>query len=120
MTLHPSTPIVRSFDMQMAHTFYIEFLEFKVDWQHQHQADLPVYMQISKDACTLHLSEHFADASPGASIRIGCEDLKAYQTQLIQKQYKHAKPSITEQLWGIEMTISDPFGNRLIFFQTVE
>ncbi|AOT08793.1 glyoxalase superfamily protein [Pseudoalteromonas luteoviolacea] len=120
MTFHSPTPIIRSFDRQATHAFYIEFLEFKIDWQHQYQADLPLYMQISKDACIVHVSEHYGDASCGASIRIGCDELKAYQAQLIQKQFKHARPDIVEQPWGLEMTISDPFGNRLVFFQTAK
>ncbi|MDK1286882.1 glyoxalase superfamily protein [Pseudoalteromonas umbrosa] len=120
MTFHCPIPIIRSFDKQVAHAFYIEFLGFKIDWQHQYQADLPMYMQISKDTCILHLSEHYGDASPGMSIRIGCDDLKPYHTQLIEKQFKHARPDIIEQPWGLEMAISDPFGNKLIFFQSAE
>ena len=31
---------------------------------------LPLYMQISKDDCILHLSEHHGDCCPGAAMRI--------------------------------------------------
>ncbi|MCG7549299.1 glyoxalase superfamily protein [Pseudoalteromonas sp. Of7M-16] len=118
MALHSIIPIIRSFDENAAHAFYLEFLGFKLDWKHQFEADLPVYMQISKDSCILHISEHYGDASPGVSIRIECDDLKSYHTQLTAKQFKHARPGISEQPWGIEMAISDPFGNKLIFFQS--
>jgi hypothetical protein len=115
MNLSNPIPILRSFDETKAKEFYVDFLEFKVDWEHRFAADLPLYMQISKGACILHISEHHGDCSPGSALRIEVDDLDSYQKLLLAKQYKNARPGICQQPWGRDMSIADPFGNRLIF-----
>src|SRR5687768_18025800 len=61
-----TTPILRIFDEAKAREFYVDFLGFKVDWEHRFEAGLPLYMQVSRDQCILHLSEHHGDCSPGS------------------------------------------------------
>ena len=113
-------PIFRIFDEDKAKEFYIEYLEFKVDFEHKFEDDFPIYMQVSKDSWFIHLSEHHGDCSPGASVMLEMKGIKDYQEKLLAKQYKHARPGIEETEWDtIEMTISDPFGNRLTFFENV-
>jgi uncharacterized glyoxalase superfamily protein PhnB len=110
------TPILRIFDEAKAREFYIDFLGFKVDWEHRFEPGLPLYMQISKDACVLHLSEHHGDCSPGAAMRIEADDLEAFQRELAAKNYKYARPQIEDMPWGSrDMSVRDPFGNRLTF-----
>ncbi|MEM1143119.1 MAG: glyoxalase superfamily protein [Pseudomonadota bacterium] len=109
-------PILRSFDESKAKEFYIDFLGFNLDWEHRFEEDLPLYFQISMDTCVLHISEHFGDSSPGAALRIEVDDLDSYQQGLLAKKYRHARPGIQEMPWGTrDMTIADPFGNRLTF-----
>lgn len=120
MKLGPITPIFRIFDEAKAKEFYVDFLGFKIDWEHRFADDLPLYMGISKGDCVLHLSGHFGDACPGAALRIAIDDVDAYQQELLAKQYKHARPGVHNQPWGSrEMSIHDPFGNRLIFAMTI-
>jgi uncharacterized glyoxalase superfamily protein PhnB len=108
-------PIIRSFDEAKAKEFYIEFLEFKVDWEHRFEDGTPLYMQISKGGCVIHVSEHHGDSCPGSSLRIEIDELDVFQKHLSDKKYKNARPGITDQLWGRDMSIADPFGNRVIF-----
>lgn len=108
-------PILRIFDEAKAREFYVAFLGFTVDFEHRFEPGLPLYMQVSRDSCVLHLSEHHGDASPGAAIRIETSELDAFQAELIAKQYGFARPGIDEQPWGRDMPVKDPFGNRLIF-----
>jgi uncharacterized glyoxalase superfamily protein PhnB len=71
-------------------------------------------MQISKDGCILHLSEHRGDGSPGAAMRIETTGLEAFQMELAAKGYKYARPEIQEMPWGSkDLSVRDPFGNRL-------
>lgn len=70
MHLGKVTPILRIFDEAKALEFYVDFLGFKVDWQHRFEANYPLYLQVSLGDCVLHLSEHHGDASPGAAVRI--------------------------------------------------
>lgn len=118
MQLGTVTPILRTFDEAKTEEFYIGFLGFKVDWQHRFEDNFPLYLQVSFGACVLHLSEHHGDASPGAAVRIQAAGLDAYLQQLQAKDYRFAKPQIEETPWGTrEMSIKDPFGNRLVFVE---
>lgn len=114
--LQPPIPILRSFDEAKAREFYLDFLGFKVVFEHRFEPNTPLYMGIHRDRCELHLSEHFGDASPGASMRIEMPDVHDFCAELNAKQYRHARPGVMRQPWGMDdMTISDPFGNKLIF-----
>jgi uncharacterized glyoxalase superfamily protein PhnB len=116
----PVTPILRIFDVQKALEFYRDFLGFTIDWEHRFGPDLPLYTQISRDGAVLHLSEHFGDGTPGTRIRIETSGLEAYQAWLLAKQYRNARPGIVTQEWGERsMTIADPFGNYLSFFERI-
>jgi uncharacterized glyoxalase superfamily protein PhnB len=116
MKFNSPIPILRSFDEVKAKEFYVNFLGFNIDWQHRFDDNTPLYMQLSKSDCIIHLSEHHGDSSPGASLRISTKYLDAYQKELLEKKYKNARPGIQDMPWGTrDMAISDPFGNKLIF-----
>jgi uncharacterized glyoxalase superfamily protein PhnB len=111
-----TTPILRIFDEAKAKEFYIDFLGFRIDWEHRFEESFPIYMQISKDGCIIHLSEHHGDCNPGAAMRIETNELEAFQQELLAKGYKYARPGIEEMPWGSrDMSVTDPFGNRLTF-----
>ena len=116
MALANTTPILRIFDEAKAREFYVDFLGFKVDWQHRFEPGLPIYLQVSRGACVLHLTEHHGDASPGAAMRIQADDLDALYAELNAKQYPYTRPSIEATPWDTrDMSVKDPFGNRLTF-----
>ena len=109
-------PIFRSFDEAKAREFYIDFLGFEVTFEHRFNPDAPLYLGLRLGACELHLSEHFGDGVPGAVIRVQVDDLEPYCAALNAKKYRHARPGILEQSWGMrEMPINDPSGNKIIF-----
>jgi uncharacterized glyoxalase superfamily protein PhnB len=115
-----TTPIVRILDETKAREFYLGFLGFKVDWEHRFEADLPLYMQISRDGCVLHLSEHHGDGNPGAAMRVETSELDAFHRELAARQYKYARPGIEAMPWGSrDMCVKDPFGNRLTFTDAI-
>jgi catechol 2,3-dioxygenase-like lactoylglutathione lyase family enzyme len=109
-------PILRIFDEAKAREFYVDFLGFKVDWEHRFEPALPLYLQISRDGCVLHLSEHHGDGAPGIALRIFTSDLDVFHRELTAKAYKYGRPGIEDTPWGSrDMSIRDPFGNRLTF-----
>lgn len=115
-----TTPILRIFDEAKAREFYVDFLGFTVDWEHRFGEGLPLYMQVSKDGCVLHLSEHHGDCCPGSAMRIQTDRLEEFQRELLAKSYKNSRPGIQEMPWGSrDMPIADPFGNRLTFTSAV-
>jgi uncharacterized glyoxalase superfamily protein PhnB len=120
MNLSKTTPILRIFDENKAREFYIDFLGFRLDWDHRFEESLPLYMQVSRADCVLHLSEHHGDCCPGAAMRIETSAIEDYREELIAKKYKNARPAIHDTPWGSkDMSISDPFGNRLVFTNAI-
>ena len=115
MTLSSATPILRIFDVTLAKDFYLDFLGFTLDWEHRFETDLPLYAQIHRDALRLHLSEHYGDASPGATVFIPVSDITTLHAELIARKHPRCRPAIEDVDWGRLMQISDPFGNRLRF-----
>ena len=116
MRLARTTPILRIFDEAKARAFYVDFLGFQVDWEHRFEPGLPLYLQVSRGECMLHLTEHHGDCCPGAAMRIETDDIDALQRELAARQYGYARPAIEDTPWGTrDMSVTDPFGNRLTF-----
>ena len=108
-------PVIRSFDSDRAQAFYIRYLGFRVDWEHRHADHLPLYQQISRSGCLLHVSEHHGDATPGGRCFIPMQQLEAFHAELQAKDYPNLNPGIETVPWGLQITLTDPFGNRLTF-----
>lgn len=118
MKMNEVTPILRMFDVEQTIDFYTRFLGFQVDWEHRFEADFPLYMQISRDHCVLHLSEHYGDACPGSAIRIAIDGIEWYHQQLLAHNYKYARPGLETAPWGTrEIRVTDPSGNRITFYE---
>lgn len=116
MNLSRITPILRSFNEAQTREFYVDFLGFQVDWEHRFEPGLPLYLQVSRGDCVLHLTEHFGDCNPGSAIRIETSGLDEFHAALLAKQFKYSRPGIEDMPWGSrEMSIRDPSGNRLTF-----
>ncbi len=43
------------------------------------------------------------------------DDVHALQRQLIAKPYGYARPQVETMPWGLDLSVKDPFGNRLTF-----
>ncbi|MEO4048976.1 glyoxalase superfamily protein [Pseudomonas sp. CAU 1711] len=120
MRLGNTTPILRIFDENKAREFYVDYLGFRIDWEHRFAPGMPLYPQVSRDGCVLHLSEHHGDACPGAALRIESDALDALHRALEQKGYGYARPVIEAMSWGSrDMSVRDPFGNRLTFTDAI-
>ncbi len=114
-------PILRIFDVEKAKEFYIKILGYNLDWEHAFEESLPLYMQVSKSDCMLHLSEHHGDCSPGAAIRIEVGGIEEFHSMIIKKKYTFANPEIKQTPWQTkEFQIIDPFGNKLIFHEGIQ
>lgn len=120
-TLKGTVPIFRIFDEAKAKEFYLDFLEFNLDWEHRFEENTPLYCQISYGDCVIHLSEHYGDAIPGSSIRIEVEHIEAFHAHVLGKQYKYARHGLETTPWQTrEVRLGDPFGNRLVFYENIK
>ena len=109
-------PILRIFAVDKAMEFYVDFLGFKVDWEHRFGDNFPLYAQISRGGLRLHLSEHHGDASPGSTVFVWMRGIAAYHAELKAKDYRYNKPGLEDAPWDAKvMEVSDPFGNWLRF-----
>lgn len=111
--------MLRVFDTKKARAFYIDFLGFSVDWEHRFGENFPLYLQVSRNGCVLHLTEHHGDCSPGAALRIETEGLDDFHAELLAQDNRYMKPDVKAMPWGSrDMCVVDPFGNRLIFTES--
>ncbi len=118
--IHHTTPILRSFDEAQARAFYVDFLGFRVLFQHRFHEGAPLYLGLRRDQCELHLSEHHGDACPGSSMRIAVSDVDGLCAELRAKACATARPEVQEMPWGTrDFTVTDPFGNRLTFTSAI-
>jgi len=113
-------PILRIFDYDKAAAFYQHWLGFRVDWEHR-PANAPAYLQVSRGDVVLHLTEHHGDCTPGARVFIDdFTGLAALHTALSAQAYHYNRPSLDTPSYdptATEMTVIDPFGNRLTFVE---
>jgi catechol 2,3-dioxygenase-like lactoylglutathione lyase family enzyme len=108
-------PILRTFPGDQARRFYVEFLGFSVDWEHRFEEGMPLYQQLSLGGCVLHLSEHHGDATPGSAVRIEIPDVVSLQRRLVESPIYPLRIGLDSEPWGDDLTIPDPFGNRITF-----
>ena len=120
MKLQAPIPLFRIFDDQLARAFYVDWLGFSIDWEHQFSPGAPRYIQISRDSAIIHLTEHYADCSPGAKVLIHIDDLDALHEEISSRPNPNMNPGISDAPWGARiMEVTDPFGNRLCFNQSL-
>jgi hypothetical protein len=112
-----AVPIVRIFDVDKAHEFYLGFLGFAVDWEHRFHPNAPLYTQISRGGLTLHLSEHAGDATPGGNMVVRMTGIRTFHAELLAKNYRYMRPGLEKQEWGLEVTVIDPFNNHIRFME---
>lgn len=119
ISFEPPIPIFRIFDVDKAMEFYRDYLGFTVEFEHRFGENFPLYCQVSRGACVLHLSEHAGDASPGAKAFTWMRGVKSFHADLTVKDYRYLKPGLEDAPWGLQMTVTDPFSNRIAFCERV-
>ena len=114
---------MRVFDYAKTLEFYIEWLGFHVTMEYK-LAGGPFWMQVAMRDAVIALSQHHGDGSPGANISlVNFEGLETYHGLLLSKEYKYMKPGLCQVDWDpgtLEMTVIDPFYNKLIFNETLK
>jgi catechol 2,3-dioxygenase-like lactoylglutathione lyase family enzyme len=111
-----AVPVFRIFSLEKAREFYLDFLGFKVEWEHRFEPDAPVFMQVSRGGLAINLSEHHGDGTPGSVAYVYTTGVRALHRELNDKKYRHNRPRQQVQEWGMtELTVTDPFNNRITF-----
>lgn len=108
-------PTLRILDYKKAKEFYVESLQFTIDWEHRFGEDAPVYMQVSKNGLVLHLSEN-ERFQTGMTVFVETTGIENFHKELSDKSKGITIPGISITNWNTkQMEITDPFGNLLRF-----
>lgn len=116
--LDEAVPVLRMLDVARAREFYVDFLGFRVDFEHRFEPALPLYLQVSCGGVVLHLSEHHGDGVPGSMVFVWMTGIELFRAELLGKNYSYARPGIENQEWGREFAVTDPSGNTLRFCES--
>jgi catechol 2,3-dioxygenase-like lactoylglutathione lyase family enzyme len=117
MDLTKIIPVLRSFDESSARAFYLDYLGMTVDWEHRFEPKLPLYMQVSRGALVLHLSEHHGDATPGSLVYVAMTGIAELHHELGERHYPNLNPALRTDELGTWLELVDPFGNHLRFHE---
>jgi len=116
MKIDQAIPMFRVFDVDKAKDFYIRFLGFTLDWEHQIFDGSPLYMQVSRGDLLIHLTEHHGDCCPGSAAMVWMTGIENFHQELKARIEKGRHLDIEHAPWGARlMKFTDPFGNRLLF-----
>ena len=118
-----ATPILRIFDVAKAKEFYVDYLGFKFEWDHQFDEGMPLYMQISRGDLVIHLSEHYGDGVPGVVLWVNMKGVEEFHKELSAKNYKYLRSGVEDQRPDLPfkvLNIIDPFGNRIRFAERIQ
>ena len=116
--MKPPIPILRSFSEAEAKAFYVEYLGFEITFEHRFDTTAPLYFEVQRGDCVLHISEHHGDAAPGTALRIEVPDIEGFHSDIASRGHNRLNPGINDTPIGFrEVSVVDPFYNRMIFCQ---
>ncbi len=105
------------YDVAATLRFYVDYLGCTLDWQ-EGEGDRPVYLQVSRDGLSLHLSSHHGDGTPGGAVFVVVRNLDAVHAELHTRDYPFLNPGIeTGPGKGRTMELIDPACNWLRFYE---
>ena len=114
---------MRVFDRAKTIEFYMDWLGFKIEYEYKPMENAPFYMRVSLRDVIIELTEHHGECSPGALVHVEeFAGLEAYYAELYAKDYRYGKPGLNRVDWQpglIDLTVIDPFNNRIIFSEKV-
>ena len=121
MIVQKVIPILRIFDYKKAIEFYIDWLGFKINWNHTFDDNTPIYLEIEKDGLIIHLSEHHGDGTPGTNVFVWCNGVEDFHQEIINKRYKYNNPGLEKIFYGsLAVKVIDPFHNQIIFNEKID
>ena len=113
-------PQLRITDAKRSLAFYSGALGFVVDWEHQFEPGLPLFLQVTRQNQTLFLTEHAGDCKPGGAVFFWVENSDACYAEFTSKGVIPSKPISTSSYGTREFVVTDPDGNRLRFATDLE
>ncbi|MBI3111936.1 MAG: VOC family protein [Ignavibacteriales bacterium] len=105
-------PALRITDYERSKAYYLDTLGFAVAWEHQFEANFPVFMSVVREGMQIYLTQHSGDCQAGSLVHFVIHDVDAWH-----KEFRDRGAKVTEapndDLGFRNMTITDPDGNQL-------
>ncbi len=117
-----TAPIMKCTDIDMAESFYRDFLGFSIDWQWRNDPGTsnPGYTSVSRDGITLHLSSFGGDGEFGSAVYIYVDDVDALYADFKARGLAYFVQIPIDQAHGTrDMAVLDPWHNQLRFGTTL-
>ena len=112
-TWHSWTPVLKVANARKSLQFYCDQLGFEKDWEHQFDADFPLYASVSREHCTVHLSEHGEEPTK-ITLIVGVADVDATYKELCANGIQ-PKSEPQDQPFGTrDFAIEDPDGHSIV------
>ena len=107
------TPVLKVADARASQQFYCDVLGFEKNWEHQFQEDWPLYMSVSRDSVTLHLSEH-GEEPTAITLVVGVEDVDRTYEEIRARGFEPEGPPENRPYGTRDFAFPDPDGHRLV------
>lgn len=65
----------------------VDYLGFSVTFEHRFGPHAPLYFEVLRGDCRLHISENHRDAAPGQALRIGIDDVEAFHAEISARRH---------------------------------
>jgi len=104
-----AAPIFPVANLQAAIDYYVSALGFRLNWTGDDN-----FASVSRDKCTIFLSEGDYQGHAGTWTWIAVNDAAALETEFRSRGAKIRHPA-TNYSWALEMQVEDPDGNVLRF-----
>lgn len=116
-----AVPILRIHDEALAREFYLDYLDFALEWEHRFEPGMPLYMRIRRDDTVLDLSEHHGDGTPGTTVWVPLASVAAFHADISGRPHPRLRPGIDREApGGPTVEVTDPFGNVLRFCEIAD
>lgn len=109
-------PHLRILDYDRAVAFYVDVLDFEIEFEWRNEPGLPVYMGVRRGTLRVHLSEYDASGPPGQGrgMTLSVADADSWYRRLEQKGVVFER-ELQRQPWGArDFVVHDPFGNTIV------
>jgi uncharacterized glyoxalase superfamily protein PhnB len=117
--LEKLVPTLRVRDASAACRYFCDQLGFSKDWDHRFEPGLPLFVSVSRDGVSLHLSEHTGDGPLEVRVYVYVQDPKALFEELESRGARIVAEPELQSYGTLEFIVEDLDGNRIRFGKSV-
>lgn len=118
--LRRTISMLRVQNARASEAFFCDKLGFRTTWAHDPGDGFPVFLEVTRDNVSFHLSEHEGDGPASIQVYVGVDDAEALYAEFEGKGIETLSP-LEHAEWGeMVFTLEDLDGNTLRFGSPVQ